>query len=77
MRGLYRGLVPSLMREGSYSAIRLGAYEPMKEILGASDPLHTPLYKKIMAGAITGAFGSALANPTDLVKIRFRALRIF
>lgn len=47
-------LVPSLMREGSYSTIRLGAYEPLKRLFGATDPAHTPLWKKICAGAISG-----------------------
>ncbi|CAM1310879.1 Uncharacterised protein r2_g2119 [Pycnogonum litorale] len=72
-RGLYKGLVASLMREGSYSTIRIGAYEPMKELLGATDPAHTPLYLKVISGAITGAIGSAVANPTDLVKVRLQA----
>lgn len=61
------------MREGSYSAIRLGAYEPIKVSLGATDPAHTPLWKKITAGAISGTIGSAIATPTDLVKVRFQA----
>lgn len=47
-------LLPSLMREGSYSTIRLGAYEPLKVYFGATDPAHTPLWKKICAGAISG-----------------------
>ncbi|OQR81608.1 solute carrier family 25, member 30-like [Thraustotheca clavata] len=72
IKGFYKGLVPSVARDGFYSGIRLGAYEPMKELLGATDPHHTPLYLKILAGAITGAFGSALANPTDLIKIRMQ-----
>ena len=61
------------MREGSYSTIRLGAYEPLKTKLGATDPAHTPLWKKITAGAISGTIGSAIATPTDLVKVRFQA----
>ncbi len=44
------------MREGSYSTIRLGAYEPMKKMFGATDPAHTPLWKKICAGGISGEF---------------------
>ena len=47
-------LPPSLMREGSYSTIRLGAYEPLKKMFGATDPAHTPLWKKICSGAISG-----------------------
>ena len=59
------------MRDGIYGAFRIGAYEPVKGLLGASGP-HSPLWKKIMAGATTGAVGSALVNPTDLVKIRMQ-----
>ncbi|KAI0210399.1 Mitochondrial substrate carrier family protein ucpB [Lamellibrachia satsuma] len=73
VRGLYKGLVASLLREGSYSTIRLGAYEPFKRLYGATDPAHTPLWKKILAGATSGAIGSALATPTDLVKVRQQA----
>lgn len=72
--GLYRGLSASLVREMSYSGIRLGLYEPTKQALGATDPMSTPLYLKVAAGAITGATGSVFANPFDLVKVRMQAL---
>lgn len=51
------------------------------DLLQSSDPSHTPLWKKIIgirnpftltylpAGAVSGAIGSAIANPTDLVKV--------
>ncbi|XP_077978623.1 mitochondrial substrate carrier family protein ucpB-like [Glandiceps talaboti] len=73
VRGLYKGVFPSLLREGTYSTIRLGAYEPLKGFLGATDPAHTPLYKKITAGATSGAIGSSIATPTDLIKVRMQA----
>ncbi len=63
----------SVIREGIYSTMRLGLYEPFKEIFGAKDRARTPLYKKILSGAMSGAIGSAIANPTDLVKIRMQA----
>ncbi|CAK4611039.1 unnamed protein product [Aphanomyces euteiches] len=72
VRGFLKGITASVLRDGFYSGIRLGAYEPMKEFLGATDPAHTPLHLKVAAGAITGAFGSALANPTDLIKVRMQ-----
>lgn len=50
VRGLYKGLPPSLLREASYSAIRMGLYEQFKVLFGATDPAHTPLYKKVRAG---------------------------
>lgn len=73
IRGLYKGIAASILREASYSTIRLGAYEPFKELLGAHNPAKTPLWKKIAAGALSGAIGSAIASPTDLVKIRLQA----
>lgn len=71
---LYSSITPSLMREASYSTLRLGLYEPLKEWFGATDPAHTPLWKKVCSGAIAGAIGSAIACPTDVVKIRLMAL---
>ncbi|CAH1783501.1 unnamed protein product [Owenia fusiformis] len=72
-RGLMKGVFPSVLREGIYSTIRLGAYEPIKRMFGATDPAHTPLWKKICAGGISGAIGSSIATPTDLVKVRLQA----
>ena len=59
------------MREAVYSTIRLGAYEPVKELFGASKR-NSPLWKKLAAGATTGAVGSAIATPTDLVRVRMQ-----
>lgn len=70
--GLYRGISASLVREMSYSGIRMGMYEPTKQMLGGHDPSHTPLGIKVAAGALTGGFGSVLANPFDLVKVRMQ-----
>jgi len=70
--GLSKGVKASVLREGIYSTFRLGAYEPVKHLFGATEPC-APLYKKIIAGAIVGAIGSAIASPCDLVKIRIQA----
>ncbi|XP_030829418.1 mitochondrial substrate carrier family protein ucpB-like [Strongylocentrotus purpuratus] len=73
IRGLYKGITPALVREASYSSIRIGAYEPIKRLFGATDPAHTPLYKKIASGATSGALGSWIATPTDLIRVRLQA----
>lgn len=70
--GLYKGIKPALLREGSYSALRMGLYEPIKELLGATDPANTPLWLKICAGGSAGALGGAIANPADLIKVRMQ-----
>ncbi|ORX76069.1 mitochondrial carrier [Basidiobolus meristosporus CBS 931.73] len=71
---LYQGVVPSLLREGSYSTIRMGLYEPFKNLLSDSESKNKPLplWKKIIAGGAAGAVGAAIANPTDLVKVRMQ-----
>ncbi|GAQ87019.1 mitochondrial substrate carrier protein [Klebsormidium nitens] len=73
---LWKGTSAALLREASYSSIRMGAYEPLKELLGAHDPAHTPLWKKLVASATAGMIGSAIANPTDVVMIRMQARRV-
>ena len=46
-------------------------YEPFKEALGANDPKNTPFWKKILAGGGSGMVGAIIANPTDLLKVKY------
>jgi hypothetical protein len=96
--GFYKGITASLARESSYSALRLGLYEPFKALIVAgldntttkmmpegAAPLaavqatpppalqDTSYLLKILAGGMSGCVGAAIANPTDLVKIRLQA----
>ena len=73
LRSLYKGWSGTLAREGSYSTIRLGLYEPFKKMFGATDRAHTPLYIMLISGAMSGMWAAGLANPTDLLKIRMQA----
>ena len=66
-----KGVTASCIREVFYSGLRLGLYEPTKHAMGATDRHNTPLYIKFAAGAVTGALGSALTTPFDLVKVRY------
>jgi len=36
------------------------------------DPKDTPFWKKLAAGGAAGGLGSAIANPTDLLKARMQ-----
>jgi len=73
LMGLYKGILPSVLRELSYSGVRMGLYEPFKELLGATDRANTPLSVKVAAGAMSGTVGASFANPCDLIKIRCQA----
>ena len=76
---LYRGLAPSLLREASYSSLRLGLYEPVRDVYvsalanaGVSGS-ESGLAVKLLAGGTSGIIGSAIANPADLLKVRIQA----
>eukprot|EP00698_Gefionella_okellyi_P001596 TRINITY_DN11519_c0_g1_i2.p1 TRINITY_DN11519_c0_g1~~TRINITY_DN11519_c0_g1_i2.p1 ORF type:complete len:324 (-),score=23.13 TRINITY_DN11519_c0_g1_i2:118-1053(-) len=71
VRGLYKGFTPALIREICYSGMRIGGYEPIKDLFGGGNNL--PLYQKFIAGAISGAVSSAICNPTDVIKVRMQA----
>ena len=56
-----------------FASLRIGLYEPVKQALVGKD--HTgsiSIFTRISAALITGAFGIMVANPTDVVKIRFQ-----
>ncbi len=61
------------MREGVYSSLRLGLYEPFKALLGETDPTNTPVWMKFTAGSLSGFVGSLVGNPTDMLKVRMQA----
>ena len=61
-----------MIRESLYSSMRMGLYDPIKQLLApnAKDKDDFTLTQKIMAGGLSGAIGSAIVNPTDLVKVK-------
>lgn len=48
----WKGLFFAYGRELSYTSIKLGAYAPVRDALGAGKD--SPFYMKFLAGAITG-----------------------
>eukprot|EP00388_Colpodella_angusta_P011482 GDKJ01029366.1.p1 GENE.GDKJ01029366.1~~GDKJ01029366.1.p1 ORF type:complete len:297 (-),score=49.79 GDKJ01029366.1:300-1190(-) len=77
--GFFRGVVPSLAREATYSTLRLGLYEPVRnhyleyynDFRGTNET-RPPMIVAMLAGATAGCIGSAIASPTDLIKIRIQ-----
>ena len=68
----YKGIQAAWMREASYTSIRLGLYEPAKEVVGADKP-DAGVVRKFLAGAIAGGIGSTVGNPFDVLKTRMMA----
>jgi hypothetical protein len=72
--GLSRGMHATILRELLYSTIRMGAYEPILNILNTSaNEGSPPVVIKYVSSLLSGAIGAAFANPTDLIKVRFQA----
>lgn len=72
LRGLAHGLGPSMMRELFYSTLRLGSYEPIRNLMageGVSNANTSPMIK-YFAALVAGFGGAAIANPFDLLKTR-------
>ena len=75
----WKGLPFAYGRELSYTSIKLGAYAPVRDALGAGGD--APFYMKFLAGAITGGTGSgelwywAKVFPLAAVLVVFLATR--
>ena len=74
-RGLMKGITASMLREASYSSLRMGLYDSLKILLAPAGTQKDEFTfgQKLIAGAGSGTIGSFIATPTDLVKIRFQS----
>jgi hypothetical protein len=73
IRGFYKGAAASVLRECTYSSLRMGLYEPIKTqyaIFFHNDD--SPMVKWLSAFT-SGAIGSAIFNPIDVIKVRFQS----
>ena len=63
----WKGIAFAWGREASYASIKLGAYAPVRDAIGAGGK-DAPFCMKFLAGAITGGVGSVIGNPFDVMK---------
>lgn len=78
VRAMYNGLVPGLQRQMAFGCVRVGLYESVKNFYiglfrgeGTVDGNNVGL--RILAGITTGSAAVLVAQPTDVVKVRFQA----
>ena len=70
LRGVFLpGLTASVIREMVYSGAKAGMYVPVRNYFSNENGGVT-VAAKVQAALLTGALGSLLANPIDVVKIR-------
>lgn len=71
---LWKGIIPGLHRQCLFGGLRIGLYEPVKNLYVGKDFVgDVPLYTKILAALTTGAVAITVASPTDLVKVRLQS----
>ena len=68
-KGIFKGIEASVARELLYSS-RFVIYEPIKKVMGETDPKSTPMWKKFVSGGVAGLLCSGLANPADIMRTK-------
>jgi hypothetical protein len=67
--GFYKGMSAALLRQFSYSGIRICIYDYVKGLMG--DDLATgSKLSRFVIGGVCGGFASFVTTPTDVLKIR-------
>ena len=72
--GVYRGLLPTLIRQSSNQAIRFLVYDKMKKFLDDFIPNSPLTVRTALAGAVAGAASVIGNNPIDVVKTQMQGL---
>ena len=68
---LFNGLTPGLHRQFLFTGLRLGLYDKLKETLNAHEI--TTLGQRIGLAVLTSALAITVANPSDVLKVRYQA----
>lgn len=71
LKGFYRGIGPAIMRESTYTSLRLGLYGPIKQLFDIKSDSN--FFLKFMAGSASGLIGSIAGNPFDVLKTKMIA----
>lgn len=71
---LYNGLSASIIRQLTYSTVRFGIYETLKQqmILRKKDHSFMPLYERMLIAVFSGACGGLVGTPADVVNVRMQ-----
>lgn len=69
--GLYAGLSASLLRQCTYTTVRFGCYDALKEYVIPPSELNNMLYL-LGASMFSGALGGLAGNFADLINIRMQ-----
>lgn len=70
---LYKGLVPTMLRQGCNQAVNFTAYNAIKtKALEKQNLTELPSYQSLLIGGLSGGMGPMVNNPLDVVKTRLQ-----
>jgi solute carrier family 25 (mitochondrial carrier), member 14/30 len=77
LRSLYSGIAPAILRQSVYGTLKFGSYYSLKNVIvsyfyDGDTSVENP-YINVSCAALAGAVSSAIANPTDVLKVRMQA----
>jgi solute carrier family 25 (mitochondrial carrier), member 14/30 len=76
LRALYSGIAPAILRQSVYGTLKFGSYYSLKNIIVShfyeGDTSVENPWINVSCAALAGAFSSAIANPTDVLKVRMQ-----
>merc|ERR1719474_2125035 len=74
VKAMYQGLSSALVRQAVYGTIKFGLYYSAKETLSPSSSRQSESCLLNLACAVfAGSLSSAIATPTDVIKVRMQA----
>lgn len=65
-------ICPAVLRQATYGTIKFGTYYSLKSIILEHNKGEESVSVNIVCAVIAGAFSSAIANPTDVLKVRMQ-----
>lgn len=76
-KSLYSGILPAILRQSVYGTLKFGTYYTLKQFI-VSKVYHDDqitsenMFINVSCAALSGGLSSAIANPTDVLKVRMQ-----
>ncbi|XP_063983896.1 mitochondrial uncoupling protein Bmcp [Diachasmimorpha longicaudata] len=71
-KSLYCGISSAILRQATYGTIKFGTYYSIKQLATEKWGTDDLVLINVVCAAIAGSISSAIANPTDVVKVRMQ-----
>ncbi|XP_015108696.1 mitochondrial uncoupling protein Bmcp [Diachasma alloeum] len=72
VKSLYCGISSAILRQATYGTIKFGTYYSIKQLATEKWGTDDLVLINVVCAAIAGSISSAIANPTDVVKVRMQ-----